>query len=644
MSDQEKSTVRSGHRDETTAPLKLSGSWTSRLTRAVAQTPAAFIVLMIVVALLPWLGVNAFYLQLFSLVLLYAMLTSGLNLTFGFCGELSFSQPAVFALGAYVGGYMALHGVNNLIVALIVGAVAAGIAGAIIGIPALRLGGWSMAMVSFFLLLVLPDIANVLQSQTGGDSGLFGIPPAEIFGTRLTPSGYFVVTVIVATLVILLMRNLVSSRHGRAFRVLRESPVLAQSLGINVYWLKVRAYAIGSAVGGVAGVLFAFLYGYVSPSDFGFGAAIALIAASVIGGMRSIYGCLFGAAIVEIGTYETSSFQQYSLIVYGALLVAVVVLLPLGFASLISRHLPAFLQPRHAGAAAAPAASITSAPQATDDGDYKRHVDKRSSKRRGVLRLEDIRKSFDGVEALTGVTLEAVPGKITGIIGPNGSGKTTLLNIIAGAYGPTSGVLSLDGVVISARRARRSLRNGIARTFQTPSMPEGLTTLEVVMTSRYRMDYVGMATTMLRLPKYWRVSRADEALAIDALSVVGIVNLADVEAASLPLGTRRLVEVARAVAAQPDVLLLDEPASGLSEPELMRLSAILERFRDDGGVVVLVEHNFAFISQLADMLYVLDLGRMLASGAPDEVRNNPDVVRIYLGEAYGPVVAPEQSI
>jgi branched-chain amino acid transport system permease protein len=500
-----------------------------------------------------------------------------------------------------------------------------------------------MAMVSFFLLLVLPDIADVLQTQTGGDSGLFGVPQPKIFGVLLTPSGYFVATVIVTAVVILMMRNLVTSRHGRAFRVLRESPVLAQSLGINVYWLKVRAYAIGSATGGIGGVLFMYLYRYVSPSDFGFTAAIALIAASVIGGMRSVYGCLFGAALVEIGTYETSSFQQYSLVVYGGLLIAVVVLLPLGIASLVSRHLPTFLRPRRPGVetvATTPGVTVDVTPATSDAG--ARLVDESIVLRR-LLRVENIRKSFDGVEALAGVTLEAVPGEITGIIGPNGSGKTTLLNIIAGAYGATSGTLSLGGQSISARRARRSLRNGIARTFQTPSIPDEMTTLEVVMTARYRIDYAGMFTTMFRLPKYWKVSRRDEAIALDALSNVGIMNFADVEAKSLPLGTRRLVEVARAVAAEPDVLLLDEPASGLSEVELERLSGILEHFRDAGGVVVLVEHNFAFISRLADRLYVLDLGKLLASGAPEDVRNDPDVIRSYLGEPPEANVVSEQA-
>jgi branched-chain amino acid transport system permease protein len=613
--------------------------------------PLPFVAGMALLAFLPWLGVNALWLQLTELILFFAMLTSGLNLTFGFAGELSFSQPALYALGAYLAGYMAVNGYNDVVLTVVSGAVAAGLAGLVIGIPALRLSGWSMAMVSFFLILALPDIINVLQAQTGGTSGLGGIPQPEVFGTALGARGYFVTCVLVAALVLLLTRNVVRSRHGTAFLVLRESPVLAQSLGINIYWLKVRAYILGSVAAGAAGALFAYLYGYVSPASFDFDTAVALIAASVIGGSRSVYGCLIGAALVEVGPFESSSFQNYSLVVYGLLLVAAGVLLPNGLPALAARvwrsapvqsrlplrwrSLPAGAPADGSGAAAMiePQAPAEKRPMAELGPTRwaKRAADAPEGQRRRGVTVVDLHKNFGGVTALDGVSLEARPGQITALIGPNGSGKTTLLNVIAGVYPPSGGQVLLDDVPIGGRAPSRALSAGIARTFQTPSIPGGLTVLEAVKAARYRIQYVGLASAMLHLPRYRRVCRADEEIARGALEAAGLSHVSGVAASTLPLGTRRLVEVARALAAQPEVLLLDEPASGLGEDDIGRLARVLRDFREAGGVVILVEHNFGFVSEVADHIHVLELGRLLASGSPQSIREHPEVVRSYLG-------------
>lgn len=602
--------------------------------RTAVRSPGSFVVVIALVAAMPWLGANVLWLQLTVLVLLFALLVDGLNLTFGFAGELSFSQPALYALGAYLGGNMALHGANDLLLAAASGAIAAGVAGTVIGLPALRLSGWSMAMVSFFLILVLPDIINIVPSVTGGTNGLAGIPQPELFGNTLDIKGYFVVCTIITGICLLLVRNLVRSRHGMAFRVLRESPLLAQSLGTNVYGLKLRAYVIGSSLAGIAGALYAYLYGYVSPTSFGFDTAIAIIAASVIGGSRSVYGCLIGAAVVEIGPFESSSFQQYALVIYGLLLAAVAILAPRGIPDMAGELLKS--RWRHVQEASRRGRfSVGTVPPAAES-------DARGSARLAIshrgdrgLQVTALRKTFGGVTALSDVSLHAMPGRITAVIGPNGSGKTTLLNIVAGVYQASGGEVRLGGVRLG-RGGHRALRNGIARTFQTPSIPEVMTTLQVVMTSRYRLDYVGVLPTMLRLRRYRRIAKADEEIAWAALEMVGIQHLAAVTASSLPLGTRRLVEVARAIAAQPDVILLDEPASGLSDNDMDRLGRVLNWFRDSGGVVVLVEHNFGFVSRVADVVYVLHLGCSLVDGPPEAVRAHPEVVTSYLGQGLEP--------
>lgn len=631
-----------------------------------AVGPAPYLVAMGLVALMPWLGANRLWLELAELIMFFGMLTSGLNLTFGYVGELSFSQPALYALGAYLGGYLALHGMNNVLLTVVVGGVAAGLAGLVIGVPALRVGSWSMAMVSFFLILTIPNFVDLFQAETGGPSGLAGIPLPDLFGAQLTGGEYFVVCVAVAGLVVFCMRNLVRSRHGQAFLVLRESPVLARALGINVYWLKVRAYVLGSISAGMAGALFAYLYGYVNPDAFGFDTAIALIAASVIGGSRSVYGCFLGAAIVEIGPFESNSFHQYSLVVYGFLLVAAGVLIPSGLPSLAGR---AWSRLRRRSRILVPSPTERSAPDGSATGSEGRRRAPASRGRmepaavmlvgeagrktvataeaafaqRGLsatagdrgLSVMAVEKEFGGVKALGGVSLDARPGEITALIGANGSGKTTLLNVIAGIYPPSRGRVSLDGEELASHASHRTLSYGIARTFQTPIVPKGLTTLEVAMTARYRLEYVGLVVAMLRLPRYRHAAEGDRDAALRALARVGLGTSVDLPAASLPLGTRRLLEVARALVVQPRVLLLDEPASGLSEDDVERLGGVLRDFRDAGGVTILVEHNFGFVTSLADQVHVLELGRTLASGPPQTIRSHPEVIRSYLGGEVG---------
>jgi len=624
-------------------------SWPARPTGWARVGPLPFLLAIAVVAVMPWLGASLLLMELTELVMFFAMLTSGLNLTFGYAGEFAFTQPALYALGAYVGGYMALHGGNNILLTVIVSTAAAGLAGLVLGIPALRLGGWSTAMVSFLIILTLPDIENIFQGQTGGTSGLAGIPLPQLFGAILTSGEYFVICVALAAIVVLLSRNLICSRHGKAFLVLRESPVLAQSLGVNVYRMKVRLYVLGGMSAGAAGALFAYLYGYVSPSTFGFDTAIALIAASVIGGSRSIYGCFIGAALVEIGPFESTSFQQDSLVVYGLLLVLVGVLLPSGISAVIAAQWRRFSDRWLGGAErssgdegeAQPTASpepldaVVPTIEAASVRQSAVEPDALESEERG-LRVETVTKDFGGVRALDGVTLVAPPGCITALIGANGSGKTTLLNVIAGFYPPTSGRVLLDGNRIDRRPPHRALSSGIARTFQTPMVPAGLTTAEVVMTARYRMDNVGMLPTMLRFPRYRRIASADEITAREVLNQMGLEAVADTSASSLPLGTRRLLEVARALASKPKVLLLDEPASGLSEDDLEHLGDVIRSFRDLGGAVVIVEHNFNFVTAIADQIYVLELGQLIAAGTPESIRNHPEVIRSYLGEEIRP--------
>jgi branched-chain amino acid transport system permease protein len=565
----------------------------------------------------PALGLSADNQRQVILITILALTVSGLNLSFGFAGELALGQVAVYATGAYLSGYLGSHGHTDIVLQLAAAAAAAVVVGIVTGIPGLRLGSWSLAMTSFFLVLLVPDVLNMLQGSTGGSLGLTGIANATFAGSVLTSRAYYVVVTITGVAWLIVLRNLVTSRHGTAFRVLRQSPVLAASTGISVYRMKLTAYALGSIPAGLAGCLFANLDHYLSPTTFGFDLAISILAASILGGSLSVYGAVVGATIMQLGPLESTSFQQYALVVYGGFLIVGGVLLSGGIAGLLNAGWRRWVKRPDAPAPDAPSEQgLGAIPGA-------------------ALAVRGVSKRFGGMQALRDVDLTAPAGKITALIGPNGSGKTTLLNVISGFYRRDSGTITLGDADAEPSAPHQIARSGVARTFQTPSIPKGISVLEAVRAGRYALDRSSMAAAILRLPSYRRVRQADTAEAERVLALMGLLPLASEEAVALPLGTRRLLEVARALISRPRVLLLDEAASGLDEGEVERLGALIRAIRDAGATVVLVEHNFRLVLSLADEVYVLAQGEIIAHGPPEEIERHPRVLREYLGVEAG---------
>jgi branched-chain amino acid transport system permease protein len=592
--------------------------------------PIGLAVLLLVA---PWFGLGIYWNQEIVLTVALALMVSGLNLSLGYAGELALGQVFIYAVGAYVSGNIALHVSSDLFLALAVAIAAALVIGLVSGIPGLRLGGWALAMTSFFLVLLIPDLVNIFQTYTGGTIGLIGIPPLTFFGHALDANQYYAFAVVVGFAWFAVFRNLVISRHGPALLVLRQSPVLASSLGIPVRQLKLKAYALGAVPCGIAGVLFGNLNHFISPSNpgpFTITTTFAVLAASVLGGPTSVYGAVVGAAILQLGPLRVTSFQQYSDAVDGAFLVLFGVLLSGGLSGICR----SWLSRRRPGAK-----EVVAAPLAG-----RRAL--RAALKGATLEVDSVAKRFGGNTALSGVSLRAEPGRVTALIGPNGSGKTTLLNVICGFYSLDSGRISVGSTPINGRRPHQVARAGVVRTFQTPLIPRGLSVAETVATGRYAMAYSAMPAAVLRLPAHRRGLRADARAVDEALAVAGISHLADEDALSQPLGIRRLIEVARAVVADPRVVLFDEIASGLDDDEVADLSAVMRELAAAGTTVVLVEHNFGLVLEVADEIYVLANGAVVASGPPAEIAAHPAVLQEYLGiseDALNPVLGETLS-
>ncbi|MGJ3509302.1 branched-chain amino acid ABC transporter ATP-binding protein/permease [Enemella sp. A6] len=583
-----------------------------KLIRRVPSFVWPLLAALLLVAV-PYIGLDYSTTRQLQLALILSLVVGGLNLSHGYAGELALGQAAMYAAGAYTAGLASKAGVTDLFLQLLIGGAAAMLVGLMTGIPGLRLGGWSLAMTSFFLVLVLPDVIAIFNEETGGREGLSGIAPPTLAGVLLDNTGFYLMIVLVVVLWFAFMRNIVTSRRGVALRVLRQSPVLASSLGISVFGTKLSAYALGAIPAGLAGVLFANLDLYISPEAFGFLLATTVLAASMLGGSTSIYGAVVGAAILQSIASRSTEFQSFALVFTGALLILGGVLLRGGIARL-ARTMVRRLD-RAAGLGVTPVQTGGGLPDTPGR----------------ELVVDNVSKAFGGNRALQSVSFTAPPGKVTALIGPNGSGKTTLLNVVCGFYRNDDGTITLDQQRIDRMRSHQVARAGIARTFQTPNIPEGITVTEAVAAGRFIPHRVGLLATALRLPQFLRARRDDLRITHAVLDMVGLLGLRDQEAVSLPLGRRRLLEVARALIAEPGVLLLDECASGLDEHEIERLAELIRRIRDAGGTVLLVEHNFRLVLDLADDIVVLAQGKVIAQGPPEQIEHDPEVARQYLG-------------
>lgn len=586
----------------------------------------------LVLLLLPVFGINQFWQLEIVLMISYALVVCGVNLGFGYAGELALGQVGVFATGAYVSAWLMMHGVDDLVLCVLASAAAGALIGFITGLPGLRIGGWALAMTSFFFVILIPDLSQMIPG-IGGSVGLFGIPQIKIFDLPLSPTGVYVAAVVLLGIWVALFRNFVLSRHGIALKMLRESPDLAAAMGSSVYRLKLTAYVAGAIPAAVGGTVYVISERFISPSSLTFGLAIGVIAGSVIGGADSIYGALVGGAILEYVNFQTTAFVTYSTLVYGVVLLAGGVLIAGGLARVGRRMVAA------AGIRPPEVLRIEVLTRPDTPGAALAEAENR----RGLpVVVRDVSKSFGAVRALSGVTLSAEPGQITGLIGPNGSGKTTLLNVIAGVYPADSGDVLLGETRLHGA-AHQNARAGVTRTFQTPIIPRGLLAWEVIAAARYSTDYLSVAQAALATPRARRLAREDRAASLAVLEQLGIGHLANVSAVNLSLGHRRLLEVGRALARNSGVILLDEAASGLDEADIEVLAEALRRIRAIGMTAVLVEHNLPLVLEVADVIHVLNMGTVIASGPPDVIRDDPDVAESYLGKRQVGRVTEEKA-